>query len=486
MYPLPEMPLDKALIGGEWVTTELTLKVEGPSHGETISQIARCGEREVESAVLAANKAFSGQLGSWSSWSARRRGKWLMDFAAAIDNDHNRLTALECADTGKPMAQADGDISACARYFRFYGGAADKLHGETIPFENGFSVMTLREPYGVCAQIIPWNYPSQIFGRCVAAALAAGNTVVLKPAEDACLSVLRLAELAYECGLPAGVLNVVPGLGREAGATLAAHPGIQHLSFTGSPETGTRVAQAAARHHVPVTMELGGKSPQIVFSDADLDAAIDAVVRGIIQNAGQTCSAGSRLLVQEEVAEAFLSRLVDRFSNLRCDAGEANADCGPLISARQKSVLESRLASAFADGVSVLAEGRLAETAPAGGHFVVPQVLVDIPDGHELLREELFGPVLVVQCFEGESEALAQANATDFGLCAGVWTADGGRQLRMAKQIRSGQVFVNNYGAAGGIELPFGGVGRSGHGREKGFEGLRSFTRIKTVAIRHG
>jgi aldehyde dehydrogenase (NAD+) len=486
MYSLPEMPPDKALIGGEWVTTDMTLKVESPSHGETIGQIARCGEREVEDAVMAAHKAFSGQLGSWASWSARRRGKWLLDFAAAIENDHDRLAALECADTGKPMAQAIGDITACGRYFHFYGGAADKLHGETIPFENGFAVMTLREPYGVCAQIIPWNYPSQIFGRCVAAALAAGNTVVLKPAEDACLSVLRLAELAYECGLPAGVLNVIPGLGHEAGAMLAAHPGIQHLSFTGSPETGTRVAQAAARHHVPVTMELGGKSPQIVFSDADLDAALDSVVRGIIQNAGQTCSAGSRLLVQEEIAEVFLSRLVDRFSNLRCDAGEANADCGPLINARQKSALESRLASAFADGVSVLAEGRLADTAPEGGHFVVPQVLVDIPDGHELLREELFGPVLVVQCFEDEAEALAQANSTDFGLCAGVWTADGGRQLRMAKQIRSGQVFVNNYGAAGGIELPFGGVGRSGHGREKGFEGLRSFTRIKTVAIRHG
>ncbi|AXS83329.1 aldehyde dehydrogenase family protein [Marinobacter sp. Arc7-DN-1] len=480
------MPPDKAFIGGEWVASATTLKVEGPSHGETISQIARCGHREVENAALAADKAFSGQLGSWSSWSARRRGEWLLVLADAIKNDHDRLAALECADTGKPMAQADADITACERYFRFYGGAADKLHGETIPFDNGFAVMTLREPYGVCAQIIPWNYPAQIFGRCVAAALAAGNTVVLKPAEDACLSVLRLAELASECGLPAGALNVVPGLGREAGVALAAHSGIQHLSFTGSPETGTLVAQAAARHHVPVTMELGGKSPQIIFADADLDAALDAVVKGIVQNAGQTCSAGSRLLIQEEVAEAFLSRLADRFSSLRCDAGEADADCGPLINARQKSVLESRLASALADGVKVLAEGRLAEAAPAGGHFVVPQVLVGIPDGHELLREELFGPVLVVQCFKGESDALAQANATDFGLCAGVWTADGGRQLRLAKQIRSGQVFVNNYGAAGGIELPFGGVGRSGHGREKGFEGLRSFTRIKTVAIRHG
>lgn len=481
-----DMPRSQALIGGEWVTTQATIEVEAPARGETITRIARCQAEEVDAAVQAARQAFSGRLGSWVSWNARRRSEWLLAFAAAIDADHERLSALECIDTGKPMTQARGDITACARYFRFYGGAADKLHGETIPFENDFAVMTLREPYGVCAQIIPWNYPAQIFGRCVAAALAAGNTVVLKPAEDACLSVLRLAELALEQGLPPGVLNVVPGLGREAGAALAAHPGIDHLSFTGSPETGTLVTQAAAVHHVPVTMELGGKSPQILFADADLDEALPFVVRGIIQNAGQTCSAGSRLLVQRDIAEVVLERLAERFETLCCDAGEADADCGPLINARQKAKLESRLEAARADGIRTLASGRLAEGAPAGGHFVVPQVLSDIPEGHAVLREELFGPVLAVQFFDDEAEALALANGTDFGLCAGVWTRDGGRQLRMAKGVRSGQVFVNNYGAAGGIELPFGGVGRSGHGREKGFEGLKSYTRIKTVAIRHG
>lgn len=486
MQSLPEMPSHQALIGGAWVATRSTLDVEAPSHGKTIARIARCQEEEIDQAVDAACLAFSGRLGGWSQWTARRRSEWLLGFATAIEADHERLSALECIDTGKPMTQARGDIAACARYFRFYGGAADKLHGETIPFENDFAVMTLREPFGVCAQIIPWNYPAQIFGRCVAAALAAGNTVVLKPAEDACLSVLRLAELAQENGLPEGVLNVVPGLGREAGAALAAHPHIDHLSFTGSPETGTLVTRAAAAHHVPVTMELGGKSPQVVFADADLEAAGAAVVRGIIQNAGQTCSAGSRLLVQREIAESMLERLTERFTALRCDAGEADADCGPLINARQKAKLEARLDAARADGIHILAQGRLADSAPEGGHFVVPRILSEIPSGHEVLREELFGPVLAVQIFDDEAEALALANGTDFGLCAGIWTRDGGRQLRLAKGIRSGQVFINNYGAAGGIELPFGGVGRSGHGREKGFEGLRSYTRIKTVAIRHG
>jgi aldehyde dehydrogenase (NAD+) len=246
------------------------------------------------------------------------------------------------------------------------------------------------------------------------------------------------------------------------------------------------VAQAAALHHVPITMELGGKSPQVVFADADLEAALPFVVRGIIQNAGQTCSAGSRLLVQRDIADEVLERLVGHFEALRCDAGEADADCGPLINARQKAKLEARLEAAEGDGIRTLARGRLAESAPAGGHFVMPRILSEIPDGHEVLREELFGPVLALQVFDDEAEALALANGTDFGLCAGIWTRDGGRQLRLAKGIRSGQVFVNNYGAAGGIELPFGGVGRSGHGREKGFEGLRSYTRIKTVAIRHG
>lgn len=305
MIDFPEFPPQTALIGNTWIDTGATLPVEAPARGDVVAHIARCTPEHIDDAVTAARRAFSGELGEWAHWSARQRSTWLFSFADAIEANHEHLSALECLDTGKPLTQARADIKACAHYFRFYAGGADKLHGETLPYEEGYTVMTLREPYGVCAQIIPWNYPSQIFGRCVAAALAVGNTVVLKPAEDACLSVLSLAKLAIDSGLPAGVLNVVPGLGREAGAALAAHSGIDHLSFTGSPETGTQVTQAAAKHHVPVTLELGGKSPQIVFADADLDAAFEAVVRGIIQNAGQTCSAGSRLLIQRDISQAF-------------------------------------------------------------------------------------------------------------------------------------------------------------------------------------
>ncbi|QEM83128.1 aldehyde dehydrogenase family protein [Halomonas binhaiensis] len=486
MFSLPITPPCGALIGGQWRDTSETLAVQRPASGDTIAFIARCQADDVAAAVAAARAAFEGKLGAWASWSAGTRGAWLYAFADAIEADAENLARLECADTGKPMTQAKGDIAACAKYFRFYAGAADKLHGETLPFANDYAVMTLREPWGVCAQIIPWNYPAQIFGRCVAAALAAGNTCVLKPAEDACLSVLRMAELAVQSGLPEGALNVVPGLGSEAGAALAEHPDIDHLSFTGSPQTGTRVTQACAEHHVPVTMELGGKSPQLVFADADREAALEAVVRGIIQNAGQTCSAGSRLLVEASIHDEVVAQLKARFEALRCDVGERDPDCGPLINARQQDKVVALIDAAVKDGITITAKGQLADDAPLDGHFVVPHLLTEVPQGHVVSREELFGPVLVVQAFADEADAIRLANATDFGLCAGVWTRDGGRQLRLAKAIRSGQVFINNYGAAGGVELPFGGVGRSGHGREKGFEGLRSYTRIKTVAIRHG
>ena len=460
-----------------------TLPMIDPSDGAPFAAIARGGDADVDAAVGFAQRARDG---AWGKLAPAERGRCLAALSRAIAEHAEALALIEARDCGKPLAQARADVAACARYFEFYAGAPDKLHGTTIPYTDGYAVLTWREPHGVTGHVIPWNYPLQIFGRSVGGALAAGNACVVKPAEDACLSLLRVAELAANAGLPEGALNIVTGLGSEAGAALVAHPGVSHLSFTGSPATGTAVAAAAAKRHCPVTLELGGKSPQIVFADADLDAAVPAIVNAIVQNAGQTCSAGSRLLVERAIYEPLLERLADRFGRLVAAPALADRDCGPLIRASQLARVRGFLDDANRSGLAIVATGRIADDAPAGGYYVAPTLLRDVPCEHRLACDEVFGPVLAAMAFDDEAHALALANATDYGLVAGVWTRDGARQLRMARALQSGQVFVNNYGAGGGVELPFGGVKHSGHGREKGFEALYAFTTLKTVVLRHG
>ncbi|HZH55683.1 MAG TPA: aldehyde dehydrogenase family protein [Burkholderiaceae bacterium] len=472
-------------IDNEWTAAYdgNTIDVIDPSTGEAFARIARSGGSEVGRAVQAARNAFNGE---WGAMAPAARSRLLWRIAQALLEHAEELAGLEQRDTGKPTRQARADAQALARYFEFYAGAADKLHGETIPFPREFTVLTLREPHGVIGHIVPWNYPMQIFGRSVAASLAVGNACVVKPAEDACLSLLRVAQIMADCGLPAGALNIVTGLGAEAGAALAAHPGIDHLSFTGSPQTGQAVQIAAAANFVPVTLELGGKSPQIVFSDADIDAALPVLLNAIVQNAGQTCSAGSRVLVQRAVYSDVLSRLSALFQATRTGAATDDPDVGPLINARQLARVQGYLSQADAGGISVVAKGQLDASAPSGGFYQVPVLLGDVPHDHQLAQEEIFGPVLCAIPFDTEDEAVEIANSTAYGLVAGVWTQDGGRQFRMARRLRAGQVFINNYGAGGGVELPFGGSGQSGFGREKGFEALYGFTRLKTVALRHG
>jgi aldehyde dehydrogenase (NAD+) len=460
----------------------LAIDVVDPSDGTTFASIARGTAPDIDSAVRAAQHAFEGD---WKRTSPADRGRALARIAATIGAHAEELAMLEARDCGKPLKQARADVVACARYFEFYAGAPDKLHGTTIPYPDGYAVLTWREPHGVTGHIIPWNYPLQIFGRSVGAALAAGNTCVVKPAEDACLSLLRLAQLAGESGLPPGVLNVVTGLGAEAGAALAAHRGIRHLSFTGSPVTGALVAAQCAERHCPVTLELGGKGPQIVFADADVDAALPVLVNAIVQNAGQTCSAGSRLLVERPLYESLLQRLGERFDALRAGPALADLDCGPLIRASQRDRVRSFLDTAGRDGIRTAGQGRVSDDAPRDGYYVPPTLLRDVPASHRLACEEVFGPVLAAMPFDNEAHAIELANGTDFGLVAGVWTRDGARQLRMARAIEAGQVFVNNYGAGGGVELPFGGVKHSGHGREKGFEALYGFTTLKTVVLHY-
>jgi aldehyde dehydrogenase (NAD+) len=471
------------LIAGRRVEAAAWLPVVNPSEGSEIGLLARGTGAEVDAACRAAQAALDG---SWGRMTAAERGRVLLRLAGLIRRDAERLAALESLDVGKPIRQARTDAAACARYFEFYGGAADKLHGETIPSAEGILALTLWEPHGVTAHIIPWNYPMQILGRSIGAALAMGNACVAKPAEDASLSTLAIAELALEAGLPEGAFNVVTGLGEEAGAALAAHRLIAHISFTGSPQVGTLIQKAAAERTIPVTLELGGKSPQVVFADADMDEVLPTVMAAIIQNAGQTCSAGSRLLVEAPAYERLVAALGERFSALEAGPAERDLDLGPLVNLEQKRRVEGFLDLAQRDGLRAAGRGRIATNAPEGGYYVPPVLLAEVDPGHTLAQEEIFGPVLVATRFRDEAEALALANGTPYGLVAGVWTRDIGRGLRLARRIRAGQVFVNNYGAGGGIELPFGGVKRSGHGREKGVEALRGFGALKTVAIRHG
>jgi len=472
------------VIGGERCQARSgeTIDVIDPADGQVFATIPRSGPEDIAQAVRAAQRAFRGP---WGQLTATERGRVLMRLADLIRSNHAELSELECRDTGKPLAQAKVDVNACARYFEYYAGAADKLHGETIPYAAGTTVLAVRVPHGVTGHIIPWNYPAQIFGRSVGAALAAGNACVVKPAEDACLTPVRLAQLALEAGVPPGALNVVCGYGREAGAALAAHPDIAHISFTGSTETGAAVAEAAARRHSPVTLELGGKSPQIVFADADLARAVPVIVNAIIQHAGQTCTAGSRVLIQRPVYEQVMAMLAERFDALRVGPGKDDPDCGPVINQRQRAQIEAMLSQACVSGLRVAGRGKLVDGAPRGGHYVLPTLFGEVPPDHPIAQTEVFGPVLVATAFDTEQEAVEIANGTQYGLTAGVWTAHGGRQLRMAHAIEAGQVFINNYGAGGGIELPFGGMKHSGYGREKAFEGLRGFTTIKTIAIQH-
>lgn len=471
------------LIDGQWVAPANNdhLTLFNPSDGSTLCEIAAGGEKDIDQAVLAAQKASQGE---WGSTTAAERGRVLAKLGQLILDQTSELAELEAMDVGKPLKQAHADVIALARYMEFYAGACDKLHGQTIPYLDGYTVYTLREPHGVTGHIIPWNYPMQIIGRSVGAALATGNACVLKPAEEACLTALAFAELASRAGLPAGALNVVPGTGAEAGAALTAHSGINHISFTGSVGIGKLIQKTAADSIVPVTLELGGKSPQVVFEDADLKAALPFLVNAGIQNAGQTCSASSRILVQESRYQEVVDAMAERYAALRAGPAISDLDVGPLVSNRQKDIVEGYIARGR--DLEVLAQGKVVDDAPQNGAYVAPVLFACKSADHVLAQEEIFGPVQVVIPFKDEDEAVAIANGTGFGLVASCWTKDGARQMRMAGKLKAGQIFINNYGAGGGVELPFGGIGLSGHGREKGFEALYGFTVLKTVAALHG
>ena len=481
---LPHLPFDPSccLIGGEWHNSASLEKLElrNPSDGSILTEIASGNDDDIDAAVTNAKYTFDQ---CWSITPAAERGRILSNLGRLILKNIDLLSTLEALDVGKPFTQAEADVKALARYMEFYGGAADKVHGETIPYLEGYTVYTLREPHGVTGHIVPWNYPMQIIGRSVGAALAMGNTCVLKPAEEACLTALTFANLALEAGLPAGVLNVVPGLGARAGAALCANKDVNHISFTGSVATGRLVQAAAAYNIVPVTLELGGKSPQLFFEDANLENALPFLVNAGIQNGGQTCSASSRILVHRSRYEEVVDRMAKKYKELIVRPAIDDGALGPLISERQKSIVEDFISKG--QNLNLVARGEIDGNVPENGHYVAPHLFADVSDDHILAKDEIFGPVQVIMPFDTEEEAIKIANGTDYGLVASIWTNDGARQMRLAKKLKSGQVFINNYGAGGGVELPFGGRGFSGHGREKGFEALYGFSTLKTVASYH-
>ncbi len=468
-----------AFVDGDDLAVTETLDSLDPADGSVLARLAAGGAAEVEAAVAAARRS----LPDWRERPVRERSQLLQALAVRVRAEADDLADLECRDTGKPRSQAVVDVEQCAQYYEFAAGAVRVLHGDVIPTGPDGLAYTRREPHGVVGVVIPWNYPLQITGRTTSAALAVGNTVVLKPAEEASLTPMRVARLAREVGIPAGVFNAVPGRGEVAGAALSAHPDIDHLSFTGSVAVGRLVGAAAAHTITPVTLELGGKSPNVVFADADLDAAVPTIVASILQNAGQTCSAGSRLLVERAIHDELVERVAEAFAATTIGPGMDDPDLGPLISGAQRDRVAAMVGSAAADGV-LAAGGDAPADLPAGGFWFAPTLFAEVDPDSTLAREEVFGPVLAATAFDDVGDAVRLANGTDYGLVAAVWTADVDRAHWLAHHVEAGQVYVNQYGAGGGVALPFGGVKQSGYGREKGLESLLGYTRTKTVVVR--
>ncbi|MEM5470228.1 aldehyde dehydrogenase family protein [Hoeflea sp. AS60] len=457
-----------------------TMHSEDPGRGEAFANFARGDADDIADAVSSSRKA----LAVWRKTPPAERGRVLARTAELIRRNSERLAIAECLDSGKPIGEARGDVSGAARTFEYYAGACDKLEGSTFPLPSNYVGFSQFEPVGVTAHIIPWNFPISTAARGMAPALAAGCTVVAKPAEQTPFTALLLAELLTEAGLPAGVCNVVTGTGAEAGAPLVAHPGIDHVTFTGSVATGGRVLRACADNVTRSVMELGGKSPVVVLNDCNFDSTIANVAGAIFEHAGQICSAGSRLVIESAIHDRFVEALGKKAKAISLGHGLRSPDMGPVNSALQRDKILGFLDRARDRGAEFISGGRSSPNTESGkGYFIEPTIVANRPEDDELVQEEIFGPVLTVQKADDAEHALHLANCTRFGLVAGVFTSDFSKAHQLARDIDAGQVYINEY-FAGGIEVPFGGNKQSGFGREKGLEGLKSYCKVKSIAAR--
>jgi aldehyde dehydrogenase (NAD+) len=471
----------KLLIDGKWrdSVSGKTFETMNPATEEVIANVAEGDAADIDLAVKAARKAFDS--GPWRKTDARDRGRLLYKLADLIEKNLEDLAQLESLDNGKPLNESRAaDLPLVIDCLRYYAGWADKIHGQTVPIRGNFFCYTKREPVGVAGQIIPWNFPMLMVAWKWGPALAAGCTVVLKPAEQTPLSALRLGELALEAGFPAGVINIVNGFGETAGASLVAHPGVDKIAFTGEGKTAQIIAKNAADTIKRITFELGGKSPNIIFADADLDAALNGAILGLYLNQGQCCCAGSRLFVQDSVYDNFVSKLGDKVKARKLgDPFDPATEQGPQVDKAQFDKIMSYIAKGKAQGARCVAGG---ERFGDKGFFIQPTVFADVKDDMAIATDEIFGPVLSVIKFKSVDEVITRANTTDYGLAAAVWTRDIGKAHAIADRVRAGTVWVNCYDVFDAA-APFGGFKRSGIGRELGEKGLDNYTETKTVTI---
>lgn len=471
----------RMLIGGKWVESRSgkTFETINPATEEVIAQVAEGDAADIDAAVQAARAAFDS--GPWRKTDARDRGQLLNKLADLIEQNIDELARLEVLDNGKPISEArHGDLPLVIDCLRYYAGWADKLHGQTIPVRGNYFTYTRKEPVGVCGQIIPWNFPMLMVAWKWGPALAAGCTIVMKPAEQTPLSCLRLGELAQEAGFPDGVINIVPGFGETAGAALVDHPGVDKIAFTGSTEVGRIIMRNAAGTLKRVTLELGGKSPNIVFADADLDAAVEGALLGLYLNQGQCCCAGSRLFVEGKVYDAMVERLAERAKARKLgDPFDPATEQGPQVDKTQFERILGYIDSGRKQGARCVTGGqRWGET----GYFIEPTVFADVKDEMTIAREEIFGPVMQVLRFTDVEEVVTRANTTDYGLAAAVWTRDVAKAHAIAHRIRAGTVWINCYDVFDAA-APFGGFKTSGIGRELGEKALDNYVELKTVTV---